>query len=29
MKSVSWADEAGFTYLDLEEYNIEEIDTKI
>ena len=27
MKSVSWADEAGFTYLDLEEYNIEEIDT--
>lgn len=27
MKSTSWASEAGFTYMDLEEYNIEKIDT--
>ena len=27
MKSLSWADEAGFTYIDLAEYNLEEIDT--
>ena len=27
MKSVSWADEAGFTYIDLVEYTPEEIDT--
>ena len=27
MKSLSWADEAGFTYIDLEEYNFEEADT--
>ena len=27
MKSLSWADEAGFTYIDLAEYNFEEIDT--
>ena len=27
MKSLSWADEAGFTYIDIAEYNREEIDT--
>ena len=27
MKSISWADEAGFTYIDLAEYIPEEIDT--
>ena len=27
MKSLSWADEAGFTYIDIAEYNRDEIDT--
>ena len=27
MKSVNWADEAGFTYMDIEEYTVEEVDT--
>ena len=27
MKSVNWADEAGFTYMDITEYTIEQIDT--
>jgi len=27
MKSVNWADEAGFTYMDIAEYTVEEIDT--
>ena len=27
MKSNSWADEAGFTYIDLAEYTPEEVDT--
>ena len=27
MKSVNWADEAGFTYMDITEYTVKQIDT--